>query len=399
MKQLQKITAFLTAFLLGTTAVTAQPPYSSTGYYLDFHNSSTDEVSNGCTKYFSAGTSFSIFNNDGDAWGHQENGSVNVPFIGADKEFGVGGVDFDVSQSGYYVFTLTDKGDNKWFVSVLYSFADQCTVADIPDQTYTGTAIEPAVVVTDGETTLTIGTDYTVEYSNNTNVGTATVTISGTGNYSGTIEKTFTITPKAVTANLAPDGNYWTTFFCGDAGYTIDEEENACAYTATYSDGKLTLHNQGKTIAKGEAVIIVADNNEVSMTKGADGTKSDDNDLHGVDVDTPTADIQTSLGSGTFYVLGMTTVGTEKHFGFHKYEGATMAARKAFVLVGGSNAALARSLTMVFDDETGISSLTPDPSPKGEGSEYFYTLDGRRLQGKPTASGIYLSNGRKIVIK
>ena len=60
------------------------------------------------------------------------------------------------------------------------------------------------------------------------------------------------------------------------------------------------------------------------------------------------------------------------------------------------------------DEETGIS-LTPDPSPKGEGSNYWYTLDGRRLRsasplgssknGKPIQRGLYLNNGRKIVIK
>jgi hypothetical protein len=29
----------------------------------------------------------------------------------------------------------------------------------------------------------------------------------------------------------------------------------------------------------------------------------------------------------------------------------------------------------------------------------WYTLDGRRLTGKPTAKGLYINNGRKVVIK
>ncbi|MBQ9212710.1 MAG: hypothetical protein IJ150_02045, partial [Bacteroidales bacterium] len=66
----------------------------------------------------------------------------------------------------------------------------------IPTQTYTGSAIEPEVTVMDGKTTLTLGTDYEVSYSDNTNVGTATAKITGKGNYSGTVEKTFEITPK-----------------------------------------------------------------------------------------------------------------------------------------------------------------------------------------------------------
>ena len=47
---------------------------------------------------------------------------------------------------------------------------------------------------------------------------------------------------------------------------------------------------------------------------------------------------------------------------------------------------------------TGIN-LTPDPSPKGEGSNYWYTLDGRRLTGKPTQRGLYINNGKKFVVK
>ena len=47
---------------------------------------------------------------------------------------------------------------------------------------------------------------------------------------------------------------------------------------------------------------------------------------------------------------------------------------------------------------TGIS-LTPDPSPMGEGSDYWYTLDGRRFDGKPAQSGIYVNGGRKVMIK
>jgi len=47
-------------------------------------------------------------------------------------------------------------------------------------------------------------------------------------------------------------------------------------------------------------------------------------------------------------------------------------------------------------DATGIS-LTPDPSPKGEGK--WYSLDGQLLQGKPTQKGVYIVNGRKVVMK
>ena len=60
---------------------------------------------------------------------------------------------------------------------------------------------------------------------------------------------------------------------------------------------------------------------------------------------------------------------------------------KAFVLHFGEN------------DETGIS-LTPNPSPVGEGSAgAWYSLDGRRLNGKALQRGIYINNDKKVIIK
>jgi hypothetical protein len=68
---------------------------------------------------------------------------------------------------------------------------------EIENVSYTGTAQEPVPVITVNvsgvERELIPETDFTVSYSNNTGVGTATCTITGTGNYTGTIEKTFKI--------------------------------------------------------------------------------------------------------------------------------------------------------------------------------------------------------------
>ena len=53
--------------------------------------------------------------------------------------------------------------------------------------------------------------------------------------------------------------------------------------------------------------------------------------------------------------------------------------------------------TLKEDTDTGIRGLTPNPSPRGEGS--YYTLDGRKLNSLPTQRGIYIVNGKKVVIK
>jgi hypothetical protein len=58
---------------------------------------------------------------------------------------------------------------------------------------YDGKAKKPGVTVKLNGKTLKNGTDYTVSYSNNTKVGTAKVTITGNGNYTGSVSKTYSI--------------------------------------------------------------------------------------------------------------------------------------------------------------------------------------------------------------
>ena len=77
------------------------------------------------------------------------------------------------------------------------SIADSTVTIDpIPDQPYTGAAIEPSLVVKDGGTTLVKDKDYTVSCTDNIYVGTNTakLTITGKGNYTGTKAANFTIT-------------------------------------------------------------------------------------------------------------------------------------------------------------------------------------------------------------
>ena len=62
----------------------------------------------------------------------------------------------------------------------------------------------------------------------------------------------------------------------------------------------------------------------------------------------------------------------------------------------GEPASNINSIVLNFGEETG---LTPIPSPRGEGSDLWYAIDGRKLSGKPTQKGIYINNGKKVVIK
>ena len=102
---------------------------------------------------------------------------------------------------------------------------------------YTGTPIQPTVIVKDAsEKVLTEDTDYTVSYENNTNAGTATVTVTGKGNYTGTVSVEFTINPKVLTLK--------------DEDVTIDNNGFACdgnVYEYTGEEIKPVLTINGLT--------------------------------------------------------------------------------------------------------------------------------------------------------
>ncbi len=69
-----------------------------------------------------------------------------------------------------------------------------CTVTlSKTSYTYDGKAKNPDVTVKNGSKTLVKDTDYTVSYSNNINVGSATVTVTGRGSYTGTTSRSFVI--------------------------------------------------------------------------------------------------------------------------------------------------------------------------------------------------------------
>ncbi len=102
----------------------------------------------------------------------------------------------DNTNAGTATVTVTGKGNysgeaSKSFTITAITLTDD--MLSVSDVTYNGSAQTPAITVKHGETLLVREKDYTVEYSNNTNAGTATVTVAGQGNYSGTANKTFTI--------------------------------------------------------------------------------------------------------------------------------------------------------------------------------------------------------------
>ena len=111
--------------------------------------------------------------------------------------------DYTVSYSnntkvGTAKVTITGKGNYTGSVSKTYSIKNnfkKATISGISNKSYTGKNITQSITVKYNGKTLKNGTDYTVSYSNNKKIGTATVKIAGKGSYTGTVTKIFKINP------------------------------------------------------------------------------------------------------------------------------------------------------------------------------------------------------------
>ena len=198
-----------------------------------------------------------------------------------------------------------------WYeVTVVAKEVAATMIGEIAEQTYTGSPLTPAVVVTDGDATLTEETDYTVEYTNNTETGEATVTITGKGNYTGTVSTTFTIVADKTTLD----------------GAITDAAAYYESITADYADIAATLLEA------------------INAAKGVQADK---------------AATQQAV------------------------DNAAEALKKA-----------------VQDAKDAVQVITGIDSVKVSAvNSVWYDLNGRKLEGNPTKKGVYIQNGRKVVIK
>ena len=209
--------------------------------------------------------------------------------------------------AGTATVTLTGKGNYAGSVEIKFNITAKALtdsmVQPIASQTYTGSAIEPTVTVNVGEKTLTAGTDYTVTYKDNTNVGTAKVIVTGKGNYSDSVSQTFTIKQKDVTAQrdakniqvVVDKGTFDAPTFGDVTGTLTYSYDGATSYDAIVA--KLKTLQLGAT-------------GDIGYTYTANGnyTGTITGKLHFTVVNLPAATITTAPAAKT----GLTFNGTEQ---------------------------------------------------------------------------------------
>ena len=278
------------------------------------------------------------------------------------------------------------------------------TIATIPDQTYSGSEICPAVVVNDGETTLILGTDYTVECANNVSAGTANMTITGMGDYPGSVSKTFEILKAPLTVTALND-----TIVYGDdlsfagvvySGFVGEEDESVlngtlayeCKYdrggaagkyditpsglTAENYDiefvaGELTVEPKVVSIAWGEQTVFVYNGSEQIPTATAEGL------LEGDDCELTVTGAAKNAGNYTATVTGLSNP---------NYKMRASDTKQDFEILKAPLTITARNKTIAYGDE-----------PANDGVEYsgFVGEEGASVLGGVLTYGYNYKKGNK----
>ena len=233
---------------------------------------------------------------------------------------------------GTSTVTVSQAADNNYnaataTMTLTVNKADiaNASITAIPDQTYTGSAITVSPTVTFNGSTVTETTDYTVNFANNTNVGTASLTITGTGNFTGTKTVSFTIVQADISTTsiiAIPDQTYTgsaitispTVTFNGSTvtettNYTVSFANNTNAGTAS-----LTITGTGNftgtktvsfTILKATPTITFSDvtktygESDFNLTATSSSTGVFTYTIADVNVATVTGSTTTIVGAGT----------------------------------------------------------------------------------------------------
>ena len=108
----------------------------------------------------------------------------------------VSGITWDTAKEGNYYIAAQNDGT----LTVTPKGIAQMTVGSLPDVIYNGESQQQKPVVKDGEKVLAEGVDYELTYSGNTtDAGGVTVTVTGKGNYAGSVDVTYLIAPAPLT--------------------------------------------------------------------------------------------------------------------------------------------------------------------------------------------------------
>ena len=270
-------------------------------------------------------------------------------------------------------------GEASYTLRVYKDLNYESITVTVADATYTGEAVEPTVTVMDGETDIT--ELMNISYANNVEVGNnATVTIVPNNDlevnfYVGSRTETFSIVTR--TLEIGSDvtfasGQKWASFYTTTEN--LELPENVMAYIVTGVSTETVTVKAINYVPKNVPVLI-----EKESTTTTDNTSAEGNLLRGTTESTAVSGIE-----GNVYVL--------YNGGFTRTTSGAIPAKRAYLVL--EQAAGAR-LSIVEGEATDIASVVYD-SVATDGSTY--DMQGRKVESL-SKKGLYIKNGRKMVIK
>lgn len=310
---------------------------------------------------------------------------------------------------GTYTVTVTANDDSEDFageVSAQYSIipADAQLFAITLDPTsfvFDGTEKKPAATVKDGNDVLVEGTDYTLVYENNVNAGTAKVTATGMGNYENTQVATFTIkkAQAAVTAPKPIEGLVYNAYI-----QTIHEPGMTSGGRMQYSLNDLNFFNDVRYVIHAGTYTV--------YYRVVGGNDYEDVPSQSITVTVAPAPLtitaeaaEKKLGADdpelTYTVEGLYPVDRELLTGELSREDGEEAGEYAITLgtltAGDDYAITFVPATLTIVDKSIPTGIDAVKGNAGEGD--WYDLSGRKLGAKPSVKGIYIVDGKKVVVK
>ena len=289
---------------------------------------------------------------------------------------------------GFYTATITGKGNFKGEVTAQYGIVPDAEAVfaltlDPTEFVYDGTEKKPAVTVKVGETVLVEDTDYTLAFENNVNAGTAKVTATGKGNYVGTKTVEFTIAQAEITA-----------FELAATKFVYNKQEQV-AQVVSVSAGTLVVPEEGYEVTGNKAtevgtytVTVTGKGNFKGELKAQFTIVADKTALDAAITDA--ADYYESIKADYADVAATLLEVINAAKGVQADEAATQKA------VDDAVEALKKA---VQDAKDAVEVITSINSAKVDANSVWYDMKGRKLEGKPTKKGVYVVNGRKVVIK
>ena len=241
----------------------------------------------------------------------------------------------------------------------------------------------------DGSLTINIKHVYLIKHDGST-VEVVPKTIGG-GN--STIQATSNSIPNYIKAKIS-DLKYSTLYY-GDKNLVVPPYVTATAYSV---DGKklqvVKTYESKDVIPAGTGVVLTSENGNTYKFSISDeiGEPATGNMLRGSD------EAQTTTGGDRYYMLSLNADKDPSSVGFYyaKANGAafTNGAHKAYLAL---SAAQAKAFSYPFNETDGIETITNEHHKTTNG--IWYTIDGKRLSGQPTQKGVYIVDGKKMIIK